>query len=64
MIKPNNFIITNNSIKVENYPFHFNTNKNLLNKNNLSNTAPINNIQPQNPNNLTPTNNVSLVKNQ
>ena len=57
LIKPNNFIITNNSIKVENYPFHFNTNKNLLNKINLSNTAPINNIQPQNPNNLTPKNN-------
>ena len=57
LIKPNNFIITNNSIKVENYPFHFNTNKNLLNKNNLSNTAPNNNIQPQNPNYLTPKNN-------
>ena len=57
LIKPNNFIISNNSIKVENYPFHFNTNKNLLNKNNLSNTSPINNIQPQNPNNLTPKNN-------
>ena len=57
-IKPNNFIISKSTIRVENPPLYFNTERNLLNKIYLSNSAPNNGIIPQSPNNnLTQPNN-------
>ena len=57
-IRPINFIITNNTIKIENPPLNFNTNKNILNKSTLSDEFPNNKIISQNSNmNSTQTNN-------
>ena len=51
MIKPNNFIISKNNIKLENSPLNFNTDRNYLNKINSSNSSIDNNKSSQNTNN-------------
>ena len=46
-----NFIISKNNIKLENSPLNFNTDRNYLNKINLSNSSIYNNTSSQNTNN-------------
>ena len=40
-LQPTNFIISKNNIKIENYPFYFKSEKNLLNKNNICDSVAI-----------------------
>ena len=40
-LQPTNFIISKNNIKIENYPFYFKSEKNLLNKSNICDSVAI-----------------------